>query len=1037
MLRYVWRDLVRNGRRTLAALVGIVLGIGLFSGVLFFIDGSEATMTERAIAPLVLDMQRVLTSPLGGGLKLEERIVGPESLLAGKEARVVLTVSNGEAEPAHDVVVNDEPPRPLEYVGGTTRFDGTPLPDVGGRIPLAQGLARSGLNIGTVQPSTTLRLTYVVRASEDVPSISALRLNGMVSSREDFVPSPANPPSALTVDQLRTEIAAIPGVSAADELSLVDLPSGYLSAGGADVPGPVRVFAFEPRYPDHYPSIRIVDGSLAAGAALLSAEAARGLGVTPGQSVSLDLPGRDEPLTLPVSGIADLSRAQPLFSSRESNKLEDFLYVPDALVVTPATFEREIIPAFRAARAQRGTIIRALPLQEVDVLVDRSRLRSDPAAALAQTQAIARSIERIAPGQDYLIDNISNTLQVAKDDAVIGKRMFFFLGIPGALLAAVLAAYAGSTLAAGQRRDIAILRVRGAHRGHLRRMLVYRTLLLTGVGSVVGTALGLLSALVVLRPGLLSDASVHDLVVSGAIAALVGMGVTGIALYVPGRRSLRREVAGERAEVPIEPPPVWRRYLLDVALLVGVGVIELAAYRAGAFDPPTTSVALGEPVALPSRLLLAPLIAWFGGVLLLVRVFVAITSRVPVPSPPRFGPAIGGTLARSLRRRSWTLGSGVVGVGLVVAAGMCLALFAATYDHANVADSRFVVGADLRITPSVLSSTPHPPGYASRLDVAGVAGVTPIVFKLENAVLIGQSNQDRADLTAIEPESFAQVAALADSFFVGQTAAASMAALQADPQGLLVDADAAESLDIARGDRVQVLLARGTKRQSLQTFRVVGLFTQFPGFPQHTTLVADLDTYVAATGLTRVDFFLARTTDQSSAGLAQAVTSLRSGPGREDPINIETTETALNKDQSSLTALNVHGLVNMNSLYALLMGAAAIAIFVFGMMLQRRREYVTLLAQGMQTWELRIVVLAEAALVAISGLVVGMLVGAGMAFLLIHVLRPLFILDPEITFAAGRIVTLAGLAAAATLASALTAVAILRRLKPTELLREA
>ena len=64
-LGYVWRDLVRNPRRTLASLAGVVLGVGLFSAVLFFIDGSGATMTKRALAPLALDMQRVLTSPLG------------------------------------------------------------------------------------------------------------------------------------------------------------------------------------------------------------------------------------------------------------------------------------------------------------------------------------------------------------------------------------------------------------------------------------------------------------------------------------------------------------------------------------------------------------------------------------------------------------------------------------------------------------------------------------------------------------------------------------------------------------------------------------------------------------------------------------------------------------------------------------------------------------------------------------------------------------------------------------------------------------
>jgi putative ABC transport system permease protein len=118
------------------------------------------------------------------------------------------------------------------------------------------------------------------------------------------------------------------------------------------------------------------------------------------------------------------------------------------------------------------------------------------------------------------------------------------------------------------------------------------------------------------------------------------------------------------------------------------------------------------------------------------------------------------------------------------------------------------------------------------------------------------------------------------------------------------------------------------------------------------------------------------------------------------------------------------------------MSAAGIAIFVFGLMLQRRREYVTLRAQGMQTRELQALVLGEATLVATCGLAAGMLVGTGMAYLLVHVLRPLFILDPIVTFPAGDIATLAILVLAATLASTLTATAILRRLRPTEVLRE-
>jgi putative ABC transport system permease protein len=434
--------------------------------------------------------------------------------------------------------------------------------------------------------------------------------------------------------------------------------------------------------------------------------------------------------------------------------------------------------------------------------------------------------------------------------------------------------------------------------------------------------------------------------------------------------------------------------------------------------------------------MIAPLIAWFAGMLLAVRVVMAITSRLPVPTAPRFGSVIGGNLARSLRRRGWALGSGMIAVGLVVAFGVSLAMFAAVYDDSKAADSRFTVGSDVRVTPSVLSRRPHPPSFASQLEVPGVRAATPVVFKLENSVLIGPHDQNRKDLAAIEPASFRRVAALSDSFFVDQSAASALNALAADRRGLLVDVETADELSVEPGDSVHVLLARGTKRQRLAPFRVVGLFKRLPGFPEGTNLVAGLDYYEAMTRQRRADFFIVRTSNSGHAGLERAVAGMRSGPGRRDPLNIETTETALDTDQSSLTAINFQGLVDLNSFFSLLMCAAGIAIFIFGLMLQRRREYVTLLAQGIQRGELQALVIGEAAVVAACGLVAGMLVGTGMAFLLMHVLRGLFILDPAMTFPAGDIAVLVSLVVAATLASSMIAIAMLRRMRPTEILRE-
>ena len=49
--RYVWADLVRNPRRTLSTVAGVLLGVGLSCAILFFVDGLSASMTQNAVAP--------------------------------------------------------------------------------------------------------------------------------------------------------------------------------------------------------------------------------------------------------------------------------------------------------------------------------------------------------------------------------------------------------------------------------------------------------------------------------------------------------------------------------------------------------------------------------------------------------------------------------------------------------------------------------------------------------------------------------------------------------------------------------------------------------------------------------------------------------------------------------------------------------------------------------------------------------------------------------------------------------------------------
>lgn len=1038
MRSYARRDLLRNPRRTLATLAGVMLGVGLFSGVLFFIDGSGASMTKRAIAPVAIDVQRVMTSPLGEGIRLEQRLVSDGPMQPGDRARIELTVRNLGVARANEVLISDKLPPELEYVLGSAQRDGQPIPDESGQSPFAHGPGLIGQNIGSVNAGATVRFTYDVAARRPVTSTDDVKLQATIATREDVVPDGANLPDLVPLAELRDRIASIPGVAAANQLAFVQVPARALRAGEMSIDAPIKVFGFDPAYAEQYPAIKLVDGHFDPDGALLSSEAARALGVELGDQVELDVPGAREPAQLRVTGTVDLSRARTLFNSRTGRKLEDFLYIADSIVLSPQAFDRIVIPAFREATAARGNAlaVKTVPILEVDVQLVRAPLNSDPGRALEQTQAVTRRIRRIAPEQDFILDNISNTLSVAKADAAVAKRMFLFLGLPGLLLAGFLAAYAGTILAASQRREQANLRLRGARPAHLTQLLAYRTIALAGVGSLLGTAVGFVTVLAVLGSTALFEASPVELAISALIAIGAGLVATGLALYVPGRRALRHDVSGERRELTLRLPPAWRRRRLDYVALAIAAVATLIAVRNGAFDAPSGVVSTGIATTLRSHLLVLPLGVWFAGTLLSVRFFETAARHLPSTPPPRFGAVVRGLLSRTLSRRSVALVTGIVGVGLVIAFGMGLAMFAATYEASKQADARFTVGSDLRVTPSPVSDQPHPAEYARELEVDGVVRATPVVAKLENAFLRSAFNSDVKDLAAIEVDSFAQTAALSDEFFPDMTAAEALDALRADPTAILIDVDSAAFLKLDVGDPAELLFARGTKRQQLRRMTVGGFFERFPGFPESLHIVANLDYFQQETGITDVDFHLARTDDPSSEGLAAASAAIQSGPGATDMLNIDTTETTFNKDQSSLTALNIRGLVDLDSIYTLAMCAAVIAIFVFGLMLQRRREYVVLRAQGLPASRLQQLLLGEAGFVAASGLLAGAAIGASLGLLLVAILKPLFILEPVPTLPFADAALLAALLVTATLVSAVAALVVLRRLSPSEVLRE-
>lgn len=1013
-------------------MVGVALAVGLFSGIVFFVDSSAATMTQRAVAPVAIDMQAGVTSPLASPLALTESVSGT-ALTAGQAVTVTLTVTNTASRPFTSLLLKDELPPQLTYVAGSTTLNGKPQADVvrvnpGDNPPSVESPVISGLVVGDLTPRSTSSVTYKAQANVAVPAVQALALRATVSSREEPAPAAANAPAALNLADLATQVSRLPGVSALDALGTLDLAAGSLKAGSLTVNQPLRVFSFDPAFTSHYPMVRITSGSYSASTVLLSPDAATALGVLPGGAISLSVPGRAQPIPLKVGGVADFSRADALFASRSADNQGEFVQVLNVMVVGTDVFNNTILPALRLDAASPSPLLKGSPTFELDLHVDRARLASDPSTAAVFTQGLKRSIERMAPGQVVVIDNLSDALTAARGDSILAKILFLFLGLPGVLLAAYLSRYAGGLLAQAQRRERATLRTRGARPEHLVRTLTYNTIFVAAAGSLLGLGLGLGALFLIFGGASLSGAAPGSFLLSAGLSVAAGVITTGLALYLPGLRSLRREAGEERREMESgTTAPAWLRLRLDLAFLAAAGIVGVITYLSGGFKP---TPAEGQSVSLSFYTLLAPLLGWVGATLLAVRLILLVADRAPDTRTGRFGGLTAGTLSRSLKRRSGSIASGVIAISLAVAFGSSLAIFVATYQAEKQADARFVVGSDLRVTASAL--TPQAAGFASQLQVAGVTDVTAVAQT--SSALVGT---DKRALVAIDAAKFQSLALMPDSFFTGTSADAAMAALRSDPAGILISTELARTFNVQTGDQVKVQVTNRSGKRVPVSFHAVGQFKNFAGFPQGIDLVANIALYQSVTGSGNADFFLIKTADPSQSAVDSVAALLRAGPGHRAPLLVETTVGAINRDQSTLAALNLRGLGSLESLYTVLISAAGIAIFVFGLLLQRRKEYVTMRALGIRFGQLRSLVLGEAGLVAVLSLVVGGLVGTAMAYMFVQILGSLFTIPPtSLTFPAPQLVMLAVLVLGGMGISGLLAARSLGRLSPVELLRE-
>jgi putative ABC transport system permease protein len=292
---------------------------------------------------------------------------------------------------------------------------------------------------------------------------------------------------------------------------------------------------------------------------------------------------------------------------------------------------------------------------------------------------------------------------------------------------------------------------------------------------------------------------------------------------------------------------------------------------------------------------------------------------------------------------------------------------------------------------------------------------------------------DLQDTFGIDAATLTKATSLRDSYFIGESAHTALARLRSTQDGILVSKETIADYSLNLGDLLNLrVLDRRTGGFRVVPFHVVGVVQEFPSAPKDSFMVANLSYLQAADHGPGANVVFAKAGGDPAAVARRVAAATRGFGTTVKDIRQQTHETV-----SSITTIDLRGISRIEEAFAIVLAAAAMALFVALGVAERREEFATMAAIGASLHDIAAFLWSEAALVLAASLVLAAGLGWVLSMMLVAMLQHVFDPPPDaLAVPWGYLGELAGAAVLATLLATAVAVRGVRRLPLGSVLRE-